>query len=122
MTQPAAARRFQFTIPADAPLKDLLPAAPVTVRSRGTPTTLAGVRQIVKQSLAPPPAPTSGAGEPVDGTTSAPSSTSAAPPSPGTTAGPTTDPVADVQDACAYDPKQAAEARAQGKPPTKTGR
>jgi LCP family protein required for cell wall assembly len=80
------------------------------------------MRQVVEQSLVPPAAPSSASGEPVDGTTSAPSSTSAAPPSAGTTAQPTSNPVADVQDACAYDPKQAAAARAAGKPPTKTGR
>ena len=80
------------------------------------------MREIVDRALHPPAATSSGSAAPVDETTLAPSSTTAAPPSAGTTAGPTRDPVADVQDACAYDPQQAAEARARGKPPTKTGR
>jgi LCP family protein required for cell wall assembly len=78
------------------------------------------MRRIVEETLAPPAAPSAASDEqPADGTTTP---TTAAPPSSGTTAEPTEDPVADVKDACAYDPEQAAEARAQGKPPTKTGR
>jgi LCP family protein required for cell wall assembly len=80
------------------------------------------MRQIVEDAIVPPAAPSSGSGgtNGTNGTTSAPS-TSAEPPPSGTTAEPTESPAADVQDACAYDPEQAAEARAQGEPPTKNG-
>jgi polyisoprenyl-teichoic acid--peptidoglycan teichoic acid transferase len=69
------------------------------------------MRQVVQESLTSPAAPSSSA--PAPGTSAAPSE-SAAP-------APPQNPVADVGDACAYDPTQAQEALAQGEPPTKNG-
>jgi LCP family protein required for cell wall assembly len=76
------------------------------------------VRQLVRDALDPPaPAgPDDGGEEP----TAAPS-TDAEPSDPAEvpTPEPGQDPVDDVQDACAYDPKAAAQARAEGEPPTR---
>src|SRR5690349_7368675 len=47
-----APRRFQFTIPTDAPLKDLLPAAPATTAVRAMAASLAAVPEVAFQ--APP--------------------------------------------------------------------
>jgi polyisoprenyl-teichoic acid--peptidoglycan teichoic acid transferase len=81
------------------------------------------MRQMVQAALAPPPTSSTGSDAKPDGGTATTSpSSSAAPPSAGSTAGATRNPAADLKDACAYDPKQAAEQRAAGKPPTKTGR
>jgi LCP family protein required for cell wall assembly len=72
------------------------------------------MRQIVQDAIDPPPATTPpSSSAPADGTT--PPAT----PSAGDTPPPSTSPVADVGDACAYDPEQAAAARAEGKPPSK---
>ncbi|WP_448626338.1 LCP family glycopolymer transferase [Geodermatophilus sp. URMC 64] len=71
------------------------------------------MRQIVRDAIDPPATttpPTSSA--PADGTTPAS-------PTAGETPPPAQSPVAEVGDACAYDPQQAAEARAEGKPPSK---
>ncbi|UOY04051.1 LCP family protein [Blastococcus sp. PRF04-17] len=78
------------------------------------------MRQIVDDTLDPAPAssgappsddaPASGNGQP-----SAPSTTDSPDPTGGA------DPAADVGDACAYDRSRAEEARAAGKPPTKSG-
>ena len=75
------------------------------------------IRRIVADALSPAPATASSAG--ASSSSAAPStgspSTSATP----SGAPPTTNPVADVKDACAYDPAQAAAARAAGEPPTR---
>jgi anionic cell wall polymer biosynthesis LytR-Cps2A-Psr (LCP) family protein len=73
------------------------------------------MRQIVKSSLAPAPASSSAA-----------SSSSASPPSAAPTSGAAAppaaqNPVADVGDACKYDPVRAQQAIAAGQPPTKKG-
>lgn len=77
------------------------------------------IRAIVEDALrpaapAPAPAPTSGATPPID---------EPAPPAEPTGSGeqPPPDPVADLGDACAYDPVQAREARTAGEPPTHGG-
>ena len=72
----------------------------------------ATMRRVVEKALAPPAAPSAAANE-------GPASTSSSAPS--SSASPSSAPATDVTDACAYDPKQAAEARAAGKPPTKNG-
>ncbi len=76
------------------------------------------IRRLVDRALNPP-APANGDG----GSSSSPPSSSAPPSEPTATPSPEPDddPVADVEDACAYDPEQAAEARAEGKPPSKYG-
>jgi LCP family protein required for cell wall assembly len=76
------------------------------------------MRRLVDRALNPP-APSNGNGA---SSSSAPSS-SAAPSDPTSTSTPTAgdDPVDDVQDACAYDPAEAAEARAEGEPPSRFG-
>jgi LCP family protein required for cell wall assembly len=66
------------------------------------------MRRLVDEALNPP-AP-SGDGGPLP---SDPAATTAPPPD--------DDRVDDVEDACAYDPKQAAEARAEGEPPSRNG-
>jgi LCP family protein required for cell wall assembly len=69
------------------------------------------MRTLVQDALDPPSAaPTTG---------SAPTTT--APEAGGETPPPATSPVAEVADACAYDPQQAQEALAAGKPPSKAG-
>jgi polyisoprenyl-teichoic acid--peptidoglycan teichoic acid transferase len=74
------------------------------------------IRKLTDNAL-DPPAPRSD-----DASNSAPS-TSATPSDPAKTPTPEPDedPVDDVKDACAYDPAQAAEARAQGEPPSRFG-
>jgi LCP family protein required for cell wall assembly len=78
------------------------------------------IRRLVSEAVTAPADPTGNDSSPTTGSatpsTGAPSS-SATP----SGAPPTTDPVADVKDACAYDPEQAAAARAAGRPPTKHG-
>jgi LCP family protein required for cell wall assembly len=78
----------------------------------------AKIRLLVSQALT---APSTSAGSDSSPTTSSAAPTTAAP---STSAAPsgapsTADPVADVKDACAYDPTQAAAALAAGEPPTK---
>ncbi|WP_104524360.1 LCP family protein [Blastococcus atacamensis] len=65
------------------------------------------MRELVEEAIAPPVAP-----EPAPETSPEPA--------PGTEP-PAPSPVTDVGDACAYDPVRAAEARAQGEPPTRQG-
>ncbi|MGY1724831.1 LCP family protein [Blastococcus sp. SYSU DS0533] len=68
------------------------------------------IRQLVDEAVDPrTPVPAAGTQPPADGT-----GTVEAP-------GPAEGPVADVVDACAYDPVRAAEARAAGEPPSKAG-
>jgi polyisoprenyl-teichoic acid--peptidoglycan teichoic acid transferase len=76
------------------------------------------MRRLVDRALNPPP-PSNGNG----GSSSSSSSSSAPPSDPAATPTPDPgeDPVDDVRDACAYDPEQAAEARAEGEPPSKFG-
>ena len=69
------------------------------------------MRQIVQDSLTAPAAPSSSA--PAPGTSAAPSES--------VSPAPAQNPVADVGDACAYDPAQAQEALDRGEPPTKNG-
>ncbi len=69
------------------------------------------MRQIVQDSLTAPAAPSS----------SAPAPSTSAAPSESVSPAPAQNPVADVGDACAYDPAQAQEALARGEPPTKNG-
>ena len=74
------------------------------------------MRRLVDRALNPPP--------PVgDDSSGSASSTSATPSDPAKTPTPEPDknPVDDVKDACAYDPAQAAEARAKGEPPSRFG-
>ncbi|TFV46277.1 LCP family protein [Blastococcus sp. TF02A_35] len=66
------------------------------------------MRRLVQEAIAPPAAP-------------APPGPSPETPAPEGEPEPAPSPVADVRDACAYDPVQAQEARAQGKPPTRQG-
>jgi LCP family protein required for cell wall assembly len=75
------------------------------------------IRKLTDEAL-DPPAPSS------DDASSAAPSTSATPSDPAATPtkDPDEDPVDDVRNACAYDPKQAAEARAEGEPPSLYGR
>jgi LCP family protein required for cell wall assembly len=76
------------------------------------------IRQLVDRALNPP-ASSNG-----DGSSSSPSTSAGAPPKdPAQDPTPDADenPVDDVQDACAYDPQQAAEARAAGEPPSRFG-
>ena len=73
------------------------------------------MRQIVQSALQPRAAASSSAA-PTTGTT-----TPATPTSAGATPPPSTSPVASVGDACAYNPQQAQQALAQGKPPTRRG-
>ena len=79
------------------------------------------IRQLVEDALEPPP-PAGGDGNGSEVTT-APSTapSTAAEPTQGETPTPVPgqDPVDDVQDACAYDPEVAADARAAGEPPTR---
>jgi hypothetical protein len=79
------------------------------------------MRRLVDRALNPPP-PSNGNGD-SNGSESPASSTSAAPSDPAETPSPqpTEEAVDDVQDACAYDAKQAAEALAEGEPPSKFG-
>jgi len=87
----------------------------------------AKIRRLTQQALAPPPsASSSSSSAPADGGTT--SSASAPPTTPptsaeasGAAASPSGNPVAELGDACAYDPKQAAAQLAKGKPPTKHG-
>jgi polyisoprenyl-teichoic acid--peptidoglycan teichoic acid transferase len=83
------------------------------------------IRQLVEEAL-DPPAPANGNGG-AEEATSAPSASASTAPSTGAepsdpavppTPVPGRDPVDDVQDACAYDPEAAAQARAEGEPPT----
>jgi LCP family protein required for cell wall assembly len=79
------------------------------------------MRRLVKQTLAPPPAPSSSSSP---GTDDATATSSSAPPTttaPATTtaAAPTKNPVASLDDACAYDRAAAQKALAAGEPPTK---
>ncbi|MGY1843940.1 LCP family glycopolymer transferase [Modestobacter sp. SYSU DS0875] len=80
------------------------------------------IRSLVQQALQPPSDGDAAAGTtapPADATQPAPSSSTARSSAP---AEPTpADPVAEVTDACAYDPVQAQEALEAGKPPTKRG-
>ncbi|TWH74864.1 LytR family transcriptional attenuator [Modestobacter roseus] len=83
------------------------------------------IRSLVQQALDPAPGGDAGDGAPADGaaastTPPAPATGSAAPSSSAASTTPG-DPAAEVADACAYDPVQAQEARAEGKPPTKRG-
>ena len=76
------------------------------------------IRRIVEPTRChPPPATASSAGASSTrrGAVHRPPSTAATP----SGAPPTTNPVTDVKDACAYDPAQAAAARAAGEPPTR---
>jgi LCP family protein required for cell wall assembly len=73
------------------------------------------IRQLVDEALNPPPPSGDGGGSPSSGET---------PSDPAETTTPEAedeDPVDDVADACAYDPEQAAEARAEGEPPSRSG-
>jgi polyisoprenyl-teichoic acid--peptidoglycan teichoic acid transferase len=72
------------------------------------------MRQIVKSALNPAAA-SSSSSAPATGTTPGTSGSA------GETPPPSTSPVADVGDACAYDPQQAQAALAEGKPPTRHG-
>jgi polyisoprenyl-teichoic acid--peptidoglycan teichoic acid transferase len=74
------------------------------------------VRGVVSDARAPP-APADDAPDGTPAPSTAPE-TSATPPPPGTPEG-DAQAVTDVGDACAYDPAQAAEARAAGEPPNK---
>ena len=79
------------------------------------------IRRLVEDAL-DPPAPATGNGTGAAEATSAPSTqTTAEPSDPAETPTPElgNGPVDDVRDACAYDPKTAAEARAAGEPPTR---
>jgi hypothetical protein len=78
----------------------------------------AKMRRLVDQALTPPSQSTSTSAS-SSSSSSAASSSSSAPSTAGTSASPTKDPAADVSDACAYNPRQAAEQLAAGKPPTK---
>jgi LCP family protein required for cell wall assembly len=69
------------------------------------------MRALVRDSLAPPSA----------APTTSPAPTTTDPGTAGETPPPATSPVAEVGDACAYDPQQAQEALAAGEPPTRTG-
>ena len=71
------------------------------------------MRQVVQDTLTPPAA-TATSSAPASSASAAPSADPAAP-------GTAQDPVADVGDACAYDPAKAQEALAAGEPPTKNG-
>ncbi|MGY2065824.1 LCP family protein [Blastococcus sp. SYSU DS0619] len=64
------------------------------------------IRQLADEAIDPPPAP---APAPADGAEAEPAPEEA------------DGPVADIADACAYDPVRAAEARAEGEPPTRQG-
>ena len=77
------------------------------------------IRSLVAAALASPATSAASSSAP---SSSAASSTSAAPSASATPSGapPTTNPVANVKDACAYNPKEAAAALAAGEPPTKT--
>jgi polyisoprenyl-teichoic acid--peptidoglycan teichoic acid transferase len=77
------------------------------------------IRSLVAAALAAPATSAASSSAP---SSSAASSTSAAPSASATPSGapPTTNPVANVKDACAYNPKEAAAALAAGEPPTKT--
>ncbi len=86
------------------------------------------MRRLVKQTLAPPPS--SSSSSPSSSSSSAgtddAAATSSSAPATGastttTTATPTKDPVASLDDACAYDPVAAQKALAAGEPPTKHG-
>jgi hypothetical protein len=73
------------------------------------------MRQIVRDSLATASAPSSAAsGSSAPTSSAAPTSGGAAPPA-------APNPVADVGDACKYDPVRAQQAIAAGEPPTKNG-
>src|SRR3954466_16024876 len=74
------------------------------------------MRQIVQAALAQPAAASSSSAAPSSGMTTPATSTAAgeAPP-------PADSPVTDVGDACAYNPQQAQQALAQGKPPSRQG-
>jgi LCP family protein required for cell wall assembly len=78
------------------------------------------MRQIVKDSLAPASAPSHAAPSSAASSSSAPSSP-AAPTSGGAAPPAAQNPVADVGDACKYDPVRAQQAIAAGQPPTKKG-
>ncbi|HEV7210950.1 MAG TPA: hypothetical protein VGN47_04475 [Blastococcus sp.] len=75
------------------------------------------IRRIVAGAVSPAPATASSAA--ASGIGAAPSTVSPGASATPSGAPPTTDPVADVKDACAYDPAQAAAARAAGEPPTR---
>jgi LCP family protein required for cell wall assembly len=77
------------------------------------------MRRLVDEALNPPP-PSNGNG---NGSPTSSASSSAPPSDPEATPTPEPgeNPVDDVRDACAYDPEQAAEARAEGEPPSKFG-
>jgi hypothetical protein len=80
------------------------------------------MRRLVDEALNPPPLRGDGGGSPSSASSSTPS-TSATPSDPAETPAPDPDedPVDDVEDACAYDPEQAAEAREEGEPPSLYG-
>jgi LCP family protein required for cell wall assembly len=80
------------------------------------------MRQLVRDALAPPAAPSSAPSSSVP-SSSVPSSSAASSAAGSASAPPTSggSPVADVSNACAYDPAQAQAALAAGKPPTKAG-
>src|SRR4051794_32755855 len=85
------------------------------------------MRQIVSTALDPSaasstaPAPPGSTAPPSTGSTAPPSTGSTASASAGATPPPSTSPVADVGDACAYDAAQAQAALAAGKPPIRRG-
>jgi hypothetical protein len=70
------------------------------------------MRQIVRGALAPSAGAASSTSAPTSSSSAAPSTDAAGP-----AAAP--DPVADVSDACRYDPARAQQALAAGEPPTK---
>jgi LCP family protein required for cell wall assembly len=74
------------------------------------------MRQIVRSALQPQSTPSGSSAAPTTGTTAPVTSGTA-----GETPPPANSPVADVGDACAYDPQQAQQALAQGKPRTRNG-
>ncbi|TYP88116.1 LCP family protein [Blastococcus xanthinilyticus] len=76
------------------------------------------IRQLVDEALSPPPPSLPSPSAP---STSSPAPPTSAPTSDGAGAQPPADPVADITDACAYDPARAAEARAEGEPPSRNG-
>ena len=78
------------------------------------------MRQIVKDALAPPKAAATGSAT-ASSAPASPSAEAAAPTSGAAAPPPSSNPVADVGDACKYDPKRAQEALAAGQPPTKKG-
>ncbi|WP_254790947.1 LCP family protein [Blastococcus tunisiensis] len=78
------------------------------------------IREIVDEAIAPAPPP-GGATPPADPAEepALPSEPAGPADGPGTEEPTADDPVADLGDACAYDPQQAAAARAEGQPPTR---